>query len=188
MPDTQPTIGPLRTAPVVQGSVISLRAAGKSKRSIARELGIDRKTVDNVLEVYQADQPNYAETIRKLTTKAFVRIDEVIDKDTDTSKWLLERTALAPVGQPTVNVAGDLSLTQAIGLVPTSPSTASTPCQPSLSSTAPTEAAAKPPGLEMGLSIQTNFSQFSTAELRAELARREAEVIDMPVEASDAGR
>src|SRR6267142_1455496 len=74
-----PAIGPLRTPPAIQGSVIALRTAGKSKRSIAKELGIDRKTVDNVLDVFQADQPNYATTIRELTTKAFVRVANSIE-------------------------------------------------------------------------------------------------------------
>lgn len=178
--------------------MIALRTAGKSKRSIARDLGINRETVDTILAAYQTDQPSHAKTIHDLTTKAFVRVSEAIEtqKDTDTARWALEHTVFKPAIADQWHIGGDLSVQTAIGLLP---ATATDGTQlaggaravpsPDVTGdtqvTGATEAAAKPTPQDMSLSIHTNFSAFSLAELEAEVARRRAATV-IDVESTDA--
>lgn len=201
-----PTNGSLRTAPAIQHTVIAKRAVGLSKRQIARDLGIARKTVDAILESSPVERPDYAASVHsKLIPKALTRIEQVLENDTDTAKYVLDRTIFKPEQSQQYTINGDVQLQQALTLLPAVPgapaptgllstgpttlpsSTSSTPDSPSTASTqgsTATEAAANPPGNDIGLSNHTNFSAFSTEQLRAELARREgaqAQVIDAVV-------
>jgi hypothetical protein len=185
-----PAIGSLRTPPAIQHEVIARRATGSSKRQIARDLGIARKTVDAVLAGSPIEQPSYATVLQELTTKSFVRVTQAIDteKDTDTARWALEHTVFKPEQAASYQVNGDLTMNAVLGMLPTSraeSSTASTPSLPTTASTTSspgtaestgqaTEAAAKAAGGDIGLSLQTNFSNFSTEQLEQELARRRA--------------
>lgn len=186
------TTGTPVIAPAIQSQVIALRAAGKSKRKIAEELGIHRNTVNNVIQHMQADVPDYTAIVHKLAGRALTRIDQVIDSDTDTAKWTLEHTVFRPDVPQTYHVHSDIALVNAAGMVPSTTSTTSTPSLPSSTertSTAMstgTEAPAKPGYSDIGVCSQTNFSNFSDEQLEQELARRraarsgviEAEVVD----------
>lgn len=167
-----------------------MRATGAPKRKIARDLGIARNTVDAILDGSPVERPDYTALIHsKLIPKAIARIEQVLDNDTDTARWALERTVFSSSTSEPVVV--DRSFNVAVGFVPTS--TTSTPSLPSTTMSTGTEAPAKAGGDEIGLSLRTNFSQFSLAELEqhqaalaAELARRRSEVIDVQPEATDA--
>lgn len=180
------TTGTLRTPPVVQSSVIALRTAGKSKRFIAKELGINRATVDNVLAIFQTDTPKHAEIIQsKLIPKALARIEQVLENDTDTARYVLDNTLFRQSPDSQYVIGGDL--TQHLTLLPSTPSQPSATATTSTDAARGTEAAAKPPQSDMSLSPHTNFSpaanfsQFSLAELEAEVARRKATLIEAEV-------
>lgn len=190
-----PTTGRLTTPPAVQSAVIGLRATGKSKRSIAKELGIARETVDNVLAVMQVAERTSADIVQtRLVPKALARIEQVIENDTDTARWTLEHTLFKPAEGQSMSFSGDASLTQVVQLMPppSTPSLPSTTSSPTTLSTASTtdRSSREGPPSDLGLSEHGNFSQFSDAQLELavqELARRrsatqviEAEVVDAP--------
>ena len=185
-----PASGSLRTPPAIQHAVIAKRAVGDTKRKIARELGIARKTVDAILDGSPVEQPDYTAIVHsKLIPKALTRVEQVIDSDTDTARYVLDNTIFRRESGSSYTVGGDLHVQTAIGLLPTgttsTPSSASTAMTTSTAGTdaaVATEAAAKPPGSDMSLSLHPNFSNFSDEQLEQELARRRsARVVDAEV-------
>ena len=180
-----PATGTPSTAPVLQGAAIALRAQGKSKRKIAEELGIHRNTVSKILEAYQTDTISCTESIqKKLVPKALARIEQVLENDTDTAKYVLDNTLFRRESSQ-YQVSGDMHVSQAVNLLPSTPSSASTAMTTGTAGTTEstgTEAAAKPPGSDMSLSLHPNFSNFSDEQLEQELARRRsARVVDAEV-------
>src|SRR5579864_3539937 len=140
------TSGTLRTPPAVQHDVVARRSAGQTKRKISRELGIARKTVDAILSGSPVEEPDYAIRIHKtIVPSALDRVTQAIqnEKDTDAAKFILQHTVFDVVKAPQYTVNGDMHLQQTMTLLP--PAT-------------PTEAAAKAPPGDIGLSNHTNFS------------------------------
>lgn len=176
MPSTGTSSGVPRIAPALQGEIISRRTLGHSKRKIARDLGIDRRTVDNTLQHTHQDQPK-ATNIGKLSEIAYSVVEQGL---TDTSSKVLDRAHLglgvlklrqddterATALPPQVQIAVGLLSAPARGSVP-----------------APTEAAAKDGGVQFQVTPPHNFSQFSLADLEAEVARRRSLLIETAVEA-----
>lgn len=158
------TPGTLRVAPAKRNAVIAKRAAGESKRKIAKDLGIHRETVDNVIEAFAVDQLDHAETIHnKLVPLALARVQQVLPDDTDTAKWLLGNTVFREGG--TVRAGRDVVLAGTVNLLPTAgASTTSSPVSTSTpaAESQPIQAAAKAGGGQTSVSLHTNFSGPST--------------------------
>lgn len=165
--------------PVVQGNVIALYAQGKSKRSIAKDLGIARATVDSILTWYSQTEPVSATRVQQLVPLAYDAVEQGLrGKDARLGLDFLKATELAERRGDTYQFTGDTMLVRAVGMLPAvGPGTPSTPSLPGSTGTTGstgTEAAAKPPGQDMSLSSPTNFSNFSDEQLEQELARRRA--------------
>jgi hypothetical protein len=126
-PKSMPEVAQLRTAPAIQGAILQRRSAGQSKRQIARDLGIARPTVDNVLAAHFQGEPDItiAETARKLIPKGLQIIDLALDEDApiplDTKAGIamryLENTLFRDTGKGNVTF-NDAKLNVAIGLLP----------------------------------------------------------------------
>lgn len=170
--------------PVVQGDVIALFTQGASKRSIAKQLQIDRATVDRILKSYGQNQPVSASRVQQLVPLAYDALEKGLrDKDARLGLDFLKTTELAERRGDTFTFTGDNVLVQAVGMLPSTTSTAESTERTGAGAT---EAAAKPGPAEVGLSLHPNFSQFSLAELEAEVARRKSQLIE--AEVSDAVR
>ena len=86
----------------------------------------------------------------RIIPKAYETVEKAIDAgDGPLAMQYLKATDLAEGKAPTYQVAGDMHLSQTMALLPATP----------------TEAAAKPPGSDMSLSIHPNFSQIQDAVL-----------------------
>jgi hypothetical protein len=158
--------------PAIQGDVIALFGTGVSKRSIARQLQIDRATVDRILKAYSQDKPISAGRIQQILPKAYDAVEKAVTGGDAKIAMDLLKLEHSQRSSTTYNVAGDLSLSTASLLMPTI-----TPVSTERTGTelaAPTEAAAKPTGSDLSVSLHTNFSQFSDEQLEQELARRRA--------------
>lgn len=171
--------GTLHTPPQVQGDIITLRAAGKSKRQIAKQLGVHRSAVDNVLARYGQDKPKHTR-IQSLVPLAYDAVEYGLRaKDAKLGLDLLKCTDLAESKSNHYTINADQVLMSGLDLMPKP--VAAQPvldCTPSTTPSTGTEAPANPSPSNISLSSHTNFSQIlasaSTEELEAELARRRA--------------
>ena len=162
-------------------------------RKIAKQLQISTSTVSKILSIGQTSTKPFVldNLAERIVPKAFQTVENAIDKgDASVAMRYLERTALAERKGDSFTLTGDNVLVQAVQLLPPAPaaSTAITPSSAGGTDSARTEAAAKPPQCDIGLSIPTNFSNFSLAELEqhqtalaAELERRRAQLIEAEV-------
>jgi len=115
---------------------------------------------------------------RNINRLALIAVEKAVSKGNSmvAMQWLT-RTLLAPESSQVTHINGDVHVSQAVQLLPvaaSTPSTTITSGTPSSASTAmttsttsspdstgPTEAAAKPPGSDMSLSLRKNIFDFS---------------------------
>jgi hypothetical protein len=175
--------------PVVQGNVIALYAQGQSKRRIAKDLGIARATVDSILQRYSQNEPISASRVQQLIPLAYDAVETGLRRgDARIGMDFLKATDLATDRSVDVQIK-DATFNTLVTHIPAATSTPSSTSMTSSTESTATEAAAKPPGADVGLSSHTNFSQFSTADLLAELARRgHSGVAGIPESAASAGK
>ena len=158
--------------PVLQGDVIALFTQGTSKRKIAKELSIDRATVDRIIKGYGQDQPLAANRVKRITPLAYDAVEKALTKgDARIGMDWLKATDLAPQSAPQYRVEGDMHVSQAVNLLPPSSTTDATSSTMS-TSTAGTEAAAKHPVNATCIPSHENFSQIPDSVILAEYQRR----------------
>jgi AcrR family transcriptional regulator len=174
----------------LQSQIIEHQRSGMPISMIAKTLGVSRQTVYNhltPLDNWESYLKDKSSNINRLALNAVERAVQRGNAQV-ALRWL-EHTIFAPTAGDSYHIHGDVSLTQAIGYVPSPSGTLVTTGQPSTPVSTGTEAAAKPTGNDISVSNHTNFSQFSDEQLEQELARRRAArsgVID--AEVVDAGR
>jgi len=188
MPHTGEAIAPAR-----RDAVIALRSQGHSILQISKRLRMGRSTIDAILSrSILAQDGSIREHVERIVPKALQSIESKVVTDGNLAMRFVEYAL--PHDAQSINVSmGDGSrLAIATGLLPVGTSTTESTGTPV--STGPTEA---PANLGDGaiaiashenFSPSTNFSQFSTAQLEAELARRRAApVIEAEVVVNDSG-
>lgn len=162
--------GTLHTPPSLQGDIIALAALGKSKRQIARELGVHRSAVTNVLARYGQNVPKNTNKVQSLVPIAYDALEKGLRSgDAKLGLDFLKCTDLAETKGNTYTINADNVLMSGIDMMPLK-------SMPSLAPATGTEAGANPTPNDIGLSSRTNFSpnlaDTSTEDLLAELARR----------------
>lgn len=109
-------------AALVSAEILSRTALGHSKRKIARDLHIGRHRIDAILAQHQT-APLSTTRIARIIPLAY----DAVEKTLTTNEWpqagnlgmrLLERTDLAEQQGDRYTFTGDVSLTQAINMVP----------------------------------------------------------------------
>ena len=118
-PTGMPAVEALRTPPVKQGAIIQRRAAGQSKRQIARELGVDRDTVTRVEQAHFQTPPDASIVAQSkaLIPKALESLDRHIPEDGGLAMRYLESTLFRETGRGNVTF-NDARLNVAIGMLP----------------------------------------------------------------------
>jgi AcrR family transcriptional regulator len=167
----------------LRDTVLQRQRDGATITQIAQELGVSRPTIYKSLAIvdnWEAYLKDKSTNIKRLAYDAVER--GLMRRDAKASQlgldWL-KLTDLAPSTGSSYHVHGDVSLTQAIGYVPSpsgtlsTPSPLSTPSQPGTAVSTGTEAAAKPTGNDISVSNHENFLEtVSDEQLAAELERR----------------
>lgn len=169
-----------------QNAILQRQRDGASITQIAQELGLSRTTVYKSLNSVGQWEEWLKDKSQNINRLALNAVEKSVQRgNAQVAMQWLTRTLLA--ADPSVTVAGDVTVQQHLTLLPSTTSTPSTAMTTSTAGTtgtagtAATEAAAKSPGSDIGLSSHTNFSQFSLAELEAEVARRKAGLIEAEV-------
>lgn len=128
-------------AALVSAEILSRTALGHSKRKIARDLHIGRHRIDAILAQHQA-APLSTTRIARIIPLAY----DAVEKTLTTNEWsqagnlgmrLLERTDLAEQQGDRYTFTGDVSLTQAINMVPSLRGAMPQPALPARSGSAP---------------------------------------------------
>jgi Helix-turn-helix domain of resolvase len=169
----------------VRNAIAERAREGATITQIAQELKVSRTTVYKSLTVID-DWNEWikakSQNIRKLAYNAVEK--GVSRSDANAARLGLEwlkLTDFAVAHGDTYTINADQVLMAGHSLLPSA-----NPVRPQLTdsidvanvaaASAPTEAPTKAPPSDIGLSCQANFSQFSTADLEAELLRRRSEV------------
>jgi Homeodomain-like domain len=164
-----PAVTELRTPPATQANVIALYAQGTSKRKIARELSIDKNTVDSIIRAYGQDQASSVNRVKQLVPIAYDALEKGLKSgDAKLGLDFLKVTDLSEQAHgPTYTIHADQVLMAGHSLLPSAANASANPVRPQLADSievasvavgsAPTEAPAKAPPSEIGLSCDTNF-------------------------------
>jgi hypothetical protein len=157
------SIGAPKIPPSVQGEIITRYALGHSKHKIARELGINRRTVDRVLKYTRQDTPLCTQTA-SLIPKAYAIVDKALTGEgiklndaANIGLRVLENTEWRSDVPRTVNI--DARVQQAFASLPSavqSPDGQTT--VPQLTSSTNDPSSRKATGVDMDIQDRTNFS------------------------------
>jgi len=186
MPHTGEAIAPAR-----RDAVIALRSQGHSILQISKRLRMGRSTIDAILSrSILAQDGSIREHVERIVPKALQSIESKVLTDGNLAMRFVEYALPHDAQSINVNMGDGSRLAIATGLLPgpsTPMSTSTTESTGSAVSTGPTEAPANMPSPAIAIGSPTNFSQFSTADLEAELERRHSRVIEAEVVVNDSG-
>jgi Helix-turn-helix domain of resolvase len=181
---------PVQVSTDLRNTILQRQREGASISLIAKELGISRPTVYKTLAAIDNWDSWVKDKSHNITRLAYNCVERGLERgDSKLGLDWLKTTVFSQPSGDKYTIHADKVLLAGHALLPSAnPGPVQVTDSIAVSSSAgtaqATEAPTKAAGSDIDLSIQTNFSanfsQFSTADLQAELARRAAlEIIDV---------
>lgn len=164
----------------MRDTILARQREGATISVIAKELGVSRPTVYKALSIVDNWESWVKDKSSNITRLAYNCVERGLERgDARLGLDWLKCTVFSPERGDTYNINADQVLVTGTAMMPsrTVPSSTTSAVLDVLPAVATgTEAGANPTPNDIGLSSHTNFSQFSTPDLIAELARRGVEV------------